>query len=330
MKKLVLAVGAQYGGALSNLLEIYNVAKKESTSNWIFVTSTAFLEEFDHITVIQKPYIKKSWIHRLVFDLFIFPKIIEKYAPDEIFCHATFFRTSRTLGKYYYYETNALFFTEHRFSPFESLELFLRQRLLRFFEFYSIRAADKVIVESDWLGKRIVKDVCIDKEKIVVEKHVIEINNEPMHFVEGSSVFFYPSSGSFYKNHITVIRAAKILKARNLDFKIIFTLSGDENRYIKKMKEDCENSQLPVDWVNRIPHDDVIDIYHRSILVFPSFLESAGLPLFEARLLGRKIICADFSYSRDAVGDYSQASFFQYDDPFQLAELMEKSIQSYD
>ena len=58
--------------------------------------------------------------------------------------------------------------------------------------------------------------------------------------------------------------------------------------------------------------------YARSVLVFPSYIETIGLPLLEARSVGAPILAADCLYARDGVEDYEKAEF--------LETLMRKKI----
>ena len=52
--------------------------------------------------------------------------------------------------------------------------------------------------------------------------------------------------------------------------------------------------------------------------MFPSYIETIGLPLLEAKAAGTWILAADCLYARDMVGDYEKAEFFE---PFSEKEL---------
>ena len=56
--------------------------------------------------------------------------------------------------------------------------------------------------------------------------------------------------------------------------------------------------------------------------VFPSYIETIGLPLLEARSVGARILAADCRYARDLVGDYQKAEFFEMFDAERLYRLM--------
>ena len=70
--------------------------------------------------------------------------------------------------------------------------------------------------------------------------------------------------------------------------------------------------------------EDLFAQYARSVLVFPSYIETIGLPLLEARSVGAPILAADCLYARDGVGDYEKAEFFEAFDAKKLSEMMER------
>ena len=62
-------------------------------------------------------------------------------------------------------------------------------------------------------------------------------------------------------------------------------------------------------------------------LVFPSKLETWGLPITEAKLFDKPILVSDLPYAHETVGNYEKVSFFNPNNSVQLANLMEKMIK---
>ena len=54
-------------------------------------------------------------------------------------------------------------------------------------------------------------------------------------------------------------------------------------------------------------------------LLFPSKLETWGMPISEAKAAGLPIIAADMPYAREAVGNWPAARFVDANDPAALA-----------
>ncbi|WP_236300697.1 glycosyltransferase, partial [Enterobacter bugandensis] len=63
------------------------------------------------------------------------------------------------------------------------------------------------------------------------------------------------------------------------------------------------------------------------IIVFPSYIESYGLPLIEAASLGKKIICSDLPYSRDVLSGYEGAIFVDYNSEIDWAQEIHTALQ---
>ena len=66
----------------------------------------------------------------------------------------------------------------------------------------------------------------------------------------------------------------------------------------------------------------MFDLYARSILVFPSYVETFGLPLLEARKSGTYILASDCSFSREILEGYEKALFFGETDYVQLGKYI--------
>lgn len=66
--------------------------------------------------------------------------------------------------------------------------------------------------------------------------------------------------------------------------------------------------------------------YESDVLIFPSYIESFGLPLIEAAVSGDIILAADTIFARELLKNYNNAYFFKYNDADSLSELMKKII----
>ena len=96
---------------------------------------------------------------------------------------------------------------------------------------------------------------------------------------------------------------------------------------MRTLKKEAEEKALPIRFVGMMSREDLFAQYARSVLVFPSYIETIGLPLLEARSVGAPILAADCLYARDGVGDYEKAEFFETFDAKKLSEMMEQYIK---
>ena len=57
-------------------------------------------------------------------------------------------------------------------------------------------------------------------------------------------------------------------------------------------------------------------------MIFPSKLETWGLPITEFKETGRPILLADMPYAHETIGTYDRVAWFPADDANSLAKLM--------
>ena len=110
------------------------------------------------------------------------------------------------------------------------------------------------------------------------------------------------------------------------DYRVIWTVTGEENEGMKKLKAEAEENKLPIEFIGPVPRTQLFEQYASSVLVFPSYIETIGLPLLEARSVGAPILAADCLYARDGVEDYDRAEFFETFDSEALSRLMKQKI----
>ena len=140
-------------------------------------------------------------------------------------------------------------------------------------------------------------------------------------------VFLYPANASAYKNHQTFLRACEVLQEQGYgNYKVIWTVTGEENTTIRAIRKEAEERKLPIVFSGPMSGAELFRLYAFSILVFPSYIETIGLPLLEARAAGTWILAADCLYARDGVGDYEKAEFFEPFDANKLSDCMKRWI----
>jgi glycosyltransferase involved in cell wall biosynthesis len=100
------------------------------------------------------------------------------------------------------------------------------------------------------------------------------------------------------------------------------TISAGGNRYSRHLMTRFGHLRN-VKFLGRLAPSQVSDIYRQSdCLVFPSKLETWGLPITEAKQSGLFILAADLPYAHETVGSYDGAAFFNPSDAAQLADLI--------
>lgn len=326
---MVFDVPAENGGALTILNQYYEIALNDQDNEWIFVLSTPQLEESFSVKVLNYPWIKKSWFHRLYFDKLLAGKLVRRYKVDEVLSLQNVV-VPKVKVKQTLYLHQPLPFAEKRYGITENFKFWVYQNLISKMIFESIRKADNVIVQTKWIMDAAIKKTNTEKEKFILKQPEINIKIEEIFELDEKSkrLFFYPASGIVYKNHEVIINACKYLKYKGIvNYKIIFTLTGDENKHIKVFKKIVIDENLPIEFVGPIDINSVYEYYSKSVLLFPSFIETFGLPLLEARTHGCPIIASNCAFSQEILKGYNNVKFFEPFNFFELAEFMEMTME---
>lgn len=330
MKILVFDLPAEHGGALTILHQFYELAVRERNKNWIFVVSTPELKDHDHIQVLRFPWVKKSWLHRYYFDQLVAPKIAKRIGADEIISLQNV-TIPRVHIKQTLYLHQSLPFAKKRYAVTENFSFWAYQNIIKKMIVRSVRKADEVIVQTKWMKKTVIESADIEGGKIIVKQPELSVKVEKHYESGGTDVpqFFYPAGGMPYKNHEIIIRACQHLKEIGVcDYRVFFTLSGDENFIIKKQYEIVKINMLPISYIGTIEIDQVYRYYSQSILIFPSYIETFGLPLLEAKMHNAPIIASDCEFAREVLENYKKAFYIDPDDHIQLAEIMATIVEN--
>ena len=116
-------------------------------------------------------------------------------------------------------------------------------------------------------------------------------------------IFLYVASGEPHKNHRTLVEAWKLLASEGISMPLRLTLAESDPAALREWIEN-ESLRFALDIDIGVNRDRcrVQELYTRSdVLIFPSYFESFGLPLLEARQAGLAIIAAERDYVRDVV-----------------------------
>lgn len=324
MKTLVIDVAAEYGGALTILNQFLSEFKNDKNNQYVIVLSTIEYEDSDNIKYEYYKWVKKSHLHRLFFDVFIVSKLVKKYRPDKIISLQNCAYHIKNIPQDVYFH-NALPISEKQYTILESKKLWIYQQIIGRIIRRSLKYASTIIVQAEWIKKALISKWFIDGTKIKLKRPNIDSPQKIQ--IYNPKVLFYPANGNLYKNHITLIKALIPLWKKYKGPEIHFT--GE----IKKLPISCQkllnDPKYPVKFLGTLSKDEMLEEYSSSILVFPSYIETIGLPLIEAKSLGSVIIASDCEYAREAVGNYKNISYFSSFNVNELTEIIENKCQQF-
>lgn len=115
--------------------------------------------------------------------------------------------------------------------------------------------------------------------------------------------FIYVASGEPHKNHRNLIEAWKYLAEKNFRPQLDLVIDINNFPTIKELIESsCKSHDLKIRVIKSLPRKELLDSYATyDGLIYPSKLESFGLPLIEAEHYKIPIIASELDYVRDVV-----------------------------
>lgn len=316
---MIYDVHASESGALAILDDLYSQIRnyEDKSIEWIFIVSTPEYEECENIKVRRFPWIKKNWGYRYFFDTIVTKNLIKEFCPDKVFSLQNK-GVSCYKGEQLVYLHLPFVLTDYRFSIKEDgLRLWMYQNVISHSIFRSLRTVDKTIVQTQWMKDALVEKAKVKREKIVILSPDVSTNKIGV-FADTKSNrknFFYPATAFTYKNHMTMLKALNYAQKSGLNnYKLTLTIRADENSYTQSLYEYAVVNNLNVEFKGMIAREAVFNMYAESVLLFPSYVESFGLPLLEARLTNTYVVASDCSFAREILAGYDKASFFEPQD----------------
>ncbi|MEC4273872.1 glycosyltransferase [Adlercreutzia sp. R25] len=333
VKIIVFDVAADSGGALSTLYSFANRVKTDEENEYVFVTSVASVPEASNIECIQYPWVKQSWFHRLAFDAIVARRLIASTKSDEAVSLQNMLLPFCSIPQTVYLQTvlpSGL--SDYKTSFLREPKLWVYQNVIGRFIVRSLKRCSTLVVQADWIKRRCIDSLNVDGCSVVVDKEKLskvecsDWNRERSH--DEPYIFAYPASGFSYKNHGLIVDALKQLDSETLKrMEVIFTLDGNENRYTKGLKKKAAG--LPIQFSGWKPKEQMNCFYDRvDCLLFPSTLETVGLPLLEARSKLMPILAPNLDYALDVLSGYERVSFFDPSDSTSLANLLQQKVTS--
>ena len=321
MKILVYDIPAVHGGALTILKECYDFACTCTNVEWVFIVSVPGIASREHIKVYCVPEKTRKRINRILFEHTTLQRIIRQEQCDYILSLVNVV-VPRNKKKQVVYMHNAIPFTDISFSFRKDRTLWMYKHIIGAVVRRSMKQCNTIIVQTKWVRDAVMKRCRLPQDKFILCPPSLQGKAFPQYrdIEESRHQFIYPAGLSVYKNHRVIIEAVRLLQERGRhNFKVYLTA----NLTIKKLNDQNIES-LPIVGLGLLPYTELLEWYTHSVLLFPSKLETFGLPMLEARKVGSIILASDKPFSNEVLEGYPNAYFFRTDDAERLADLMEQ------
>lgn len=115
--------------------------------------------------------------------------------------------------------------------------------------------------------------------------------------------FIYVASGEPHKNHCNLIKAWAILAVKGVRPSLCLTLNEEHfPELISWIESEKLKYHLNIHNLGSVSGNEIMTLYMKTrALIFPSTLESFGLPLIEAKNANLAIVASELDYVRDVV-----------------------------
>jgi glycosyltransferase involved in cell wall biosynthesis len=326
---IVSAVNLTEGGPLTVLRECLVSASSVLPDNYeiIALVNSRDLVSVPRVRFMEFPSAKKSWFIRIFWEWIGFWWISRDLKP--LLWLSLHDITPRVLAERQavYCHNPSPFYTVNFRESIQDPSFFLFNRLYAVLYRLFIRRNHCVIVQQDWIRTEFVRRFG-NIPVVVAHPSLQPISRSKMTQRSDIFIFIFPTFPRVFKNIETLCTAASILMSRGcLKFEVRVTLDGRENKYARWIL----NKFAPIKnikFIGRQTKEDLILQYcEASALVFPSKLETWGLPITEAKMLDLPLLVADLPYAKETVGNYDRVSFFPAESSLALADLMQSMIE---
>lgn len=308
MRVLYNFLNSKNGGG-KNILDNYINQLSISQHNHDYFILTPDYERYKHyeigrIKIIQINRMYQKNIFFLILYYYRFPLLIKKLNIDAVINFGDVVLPFCKKQVYFFDWAYAVYD-----DAFVWEGMFLKDKLIRKVKLLMIdsyiRSVQRTICQTSNMADRLsrkydLKNVDVIPTPLVVK--IDEIGKRGFDFQKGVKYFFYPASYSTHKNFRILKEVADLIKQNNLPFVILITvdpfIASDYLQTIKDNKLTCLHN------LGIVSTQD-ISFYYRNCdaLLFPSILESYGLPLIEAMAFEKAILVSDLDFAHSICGD---------------------------
>lgn len=333
MNIIVSAAAGRESGALMIYQQFLSHLREHVGKNryYLFVDPDMPAPEIPGVTYFKVDL--RSMRSRILFDNFRCRKYLERYGvkPDKVISlQNTGVKSLSYLPQLIYYHQPAPFYPI-RWNPLkpEERKMFLYKHIYPFFVQSSINRWTHVVVQIPFIRDGFLSRFRIDRSHVHTlfpdVKYIDREQIDPYVFSgEAESHFVYPATGWVYKNHRLLLDALGILRQRNpklfASIRVHFTVTAQTAPALAEIVKE-QGMEEVVLLEGSVSHEMFLRKFAAcKALLFPSRMETLGLPLLEAAALGLPVLAGDLEYAHNVLDGYVGVEFLPLEDPVLWAD----------
>lgn len=281
------------------------------------------LFDIPNIEYIEFPKSKKSWLLRLYYEYFHFKKLSKQLGADIWFSLHDISPRVEAKKRFVYCHNPTPFFKPTLKDWRLGFKICIFSLFYKYLYQLNIKSNTAVIVQQNAIKKSFHKMFRIDNVVVAYPEIIIENSKGKANLNPDRIHLFYPSFPRMFKNFEYIVDAFELLPERvQKKIEIHFTLEKGMNGYANYIFE--QTRKYPeINCIGLLKRQDVLDYYNTvDVLLFPSRLETWGLPLSEFKQFDKTIFAIDLPYAKETLGNYEKAHYFEANNPKELAKLI--------
>lgn len=329
---VISGVSMTDSGILSILRACLNSLEQSAlTSNYriiALVPNKSLLPAYVNVELLEFQKAKKHYYYRLYAEFWKFYQLSKQLKPILwLSLHDISPRVKAAVQAVYMHNPTPFYepgWLDWKFIPKNAIWAYLYQYLYRL----NIHANRFLIVQQSWIRTDFSKRFRFLKERIIVARPVEKDGSKKTLSEERATptfTFIYPSYPRVFKNFEIVCKAVALLEKEGFNnIKVLLTIDGTENKYSAYILKKFAHLQC-VEFRGILPPEKMEAFYQEAdCLLFPSKLETWGLPISEFMPFEKPMIISDLPYAYETASGARQVAFFKPDDARSLADRMKE------
>lgn len=288
------------------------------------------LADFPHIEYIETQWPKKRWINRLWYEYVSMYGISKRLSP--VFLWLSLHDTSPCVVA----ERRAVYcHNSYSFYRWKLHDLVFAPKITLFALFTkyiykpNIRKNRYLVVQQEWFRKAMAQMFKVDESRIIVAKPGQVSRDIGIHFsLYERYSFIFAGSPNSHKNFEVICKAVELLEQEGMEaFDVYITVSGEENKYSGWLKSRWGKLKR-LHFIGFQPKEELLRYYQQChCLIFPSKVESWGLPISEFATYGKPMLLADLPYAHETAAGAAAVDYFPPASAEELAWRMKRLIE---
>ena len=314
---------------LKDCLQYLSTLASQGNYKIIAIVYDKKLAYYPNIEYVETQWPKKRWINRLWYEYVSMKDLSKKLGP--VYLWFSLHDTSPSVIA----ERRAVYcHNSYSFYKWKMHDLIFAPKIALFAIFTkyiyktNIRKNKYIVVQQEWFRNAMNKMFNINRERIVVAPPQKVPLADISSIIESQQyTFIFAGSPNSHKNFEVICRAAEMLSKEGVvDFQVNITVSGNENKYAKWLFENWGNVSN-INFIGFQKKNELITLYENSnCLIFPSKVESWGLPISEFSSYDKPMLLSNLPYAHETAAGAKYVSYFNPESAIELARHMKLLI----